>query len=121
MACQAVSLSRTVYRYQPDQTKDDPVIEVLLALAEKHPRYGFGKMFPIIRRRGYRWNHKRVYRIYCGLGLNIRRKGKRRIPNRNPDPLSVPESINPASPVQVSILLRRASAAWRPFCSFTFE
>lgn len=70
------------------------MIEVLLALAEKHPRYGFGKMFPIIRRRGYKWNHKRVYRIYCGLGLNIRRKGKKRIPSRNPDPLSVPESIN---------------------------
>jgi len=94
IACRALCLSRTVYRYHPDPTKDDPVIEVLLALADQYPRYGFGKMFPIIRRRGYSWNHKRVHRIYCELNLNMRRKGKKRLPNRNPDPLSVPESIN---------------------------
>jgi putative transposase len=70
------------------------VIEVLLKLADQYPRYGFGKVFPIIRRRGYNWNHKRVHRIYCELNLNIRRKGKKRLPSRNPDPLSVPESIN---------------------------
>jgi putative transposase len=94
IACRALCLSRTVYRYHPDPTKDDPVIEVLLALADQYPRYGFGKMFPIIRRRGYGWNHKRVHRIYCELNLNMRRKGKKRLPNRNPDPLSVPGSIN---------------------------
>jgi putative transposase len=87
-------LSRSVYRYQPDRTKDDPVIVVLLELAGQYPRYGFGKLFPILRRRGYRWNHKRVHRIYCELKLNLRRKGKKRLPNRNPDPLSVPEAIN---------------------------
>jgi putative transposase len=51
-------------------------------------------MFPIIRRRGYPWNHKRVHRIYCALNLNIRRRSKKRLPSRNPEPLSVPESIN---------------------------
>jgi len=70
------------------------VIEVLLELADQYPRYGFGKLFPILRRRGHRWNHKRVHRIYCELKLNLRRKGKKRLPTRNPDPLSVPESIN---------------------------
>ncbi len=94
IACRALCLSRTVYRYHPDSSKDDPVIEVLLTLADQYPRYGFGKMFPIIRRRGHRWNHKRVHRIYCDLNLNMRRKGKKRLPSRNPDPLSVPASIN---------------------------
>lgn len=89
-----VQLSRTVYHYKPNRAKDDPIIEALQALADQKPRYGFGKMFPILRRRGHRWNHKRVYRVYCGLKLNMRRKGKRRLPSRNPDPLSVPESIN---------------------------
>lgn len=94
IACRALCLSRSVYRYRTDQSKDDPVIEVLLELADQYPRYGFGKMFPILRRRGHRWNHKRVYRIYCELKLNLRRKGKKRLPTRNPEPLSVPEGIN---------------------------
>ena len=87
-------MSRSVYYYQPDQTKDNPVIEVLQDLAEKKPRYGFGKMFQMVRRRGHPWNHKRVYRVYCNLNLNFRRKGKKRLPNRNPEPLSVPGSMN---------------------------
>jgi len=93
-ACRAVELSRTVYRYQPNTQKDQPVIEALLALVDEYPSRGFGKLFTMLRRQGHRWNHKRVHRIYCGLKLNIRRKGKRRLPNRHPDPLSVPESIN---------------------------
>ena len=93
-ACKALRLSRTVYRYHPDTTKDQPVIDVLQGLVERFPRYGFGKLFVLIRRQGHRWNHKRVHRIYRSLGLNIRRKGKRRLPNRNPAPLTVPERIN---------------------------
>lgn len=93
-ACVVFSISRTVYRYQPDKTRDLPVIQALQELAERHPRYGFGKMFPILRRYGHKWNHKRVHRVYCDLKLNIRRKGKKRLPNRNPEPLSVPDSIN---------------------------
>lgn len=93
-ACSAVEISRTVYRYQPNTQKDQPVIEAILALADEHPSRGFGKLFTMLRRQGRRWNHKRVHRVYCGLKLNMRRKGKRRLPNRNPDPLSVPESIN---------------------------
>jgi len=94
IVCQALCLSRSVYRYRPDCTKDDPVIAVLLELTDHYPRYGFGKLFPILRRRGHRWNHKRVHRIYCELNLNLRRRGKKRLPSRNPAPLSVPKDIN---------------------------
>lgn len=93
-ACQALQLSRTVYHYQPDTNRDRPVIEKLLELVDRYPRYGFGKLFTLLRRQGHRWNHKRVYRVYCGLKLNLRRKGKRRLPQRSPEPLSVPDSIN---------------------------
>ncbi|BFI60221.1 hypothetical protein KD4_41660 (plasmid) [Yersinia pseudotuberculosis] len=37
---------------------------------------------------------KRVHRIYCLLKLNIRRKGKQRLPACNPSPLAVPERLN---------------------------
>ena len=93
-SCRTLDLSRTVYNYKPDPRRDEPVIIALQELASRYPRYGFGKMFPILRRQGYKWNHKRVYRVYCDLKLNMRRKGKKRLPNRNPEPLKVPESIN---------------------------
>ena len=47
-----------------------------------------------IRNEGLKWNHKRVKRIYDQLGLNIRRKHKRRLPNREKVALTVPDSIN---------------------------
>lgn len=48
-------------------------------------------MFDALRREGYRWNHKRVHRVYTQLKLNLRRKGKKRLPSRDPKPLSVPD------------------------------
>ncbi len=51
-------------------------------------------MFLTLRRLGQSWNHKRVYRVYCELKPNRRRKYKRRISTRNPLPLAVPEAVN---------------------------
>ncbi|EBT2497838.1 TPA: IS3 family transposase [Salmonella enterica subsp. enterica serovar Bahrenfeld] len=76
-ACRSLNLSRTVYHYRPDTTRDEPVIVALQAVAERYP-----------------WNHKRIHRIYCLLKLNFRRKGKQRLPVRNPSPLATPEALN---------------------------
>ncbi|MBP2199293.1 putative transposase [Pantoea cypripedii] len=89
-----LSLSRTVFLYQPDTLRDEPVIVALTVAAERYPRYGFNKLFQILRRQGNSWNHKRVHRIYCLLKLNFRRKGKQRLPVRNPSPLATPEALN---------------------------
>lgn len=93
-ACRTLSLSRTVYFYQPDTRRDEPVIQKLTEAAEHYPRYGFKKLFQVLRRQGNTWNHKRVHRIYCLLKLNFRRKGKQRLPVRNPAPLAMPEAMN---------------------------
>ena len=83
-ACSALRLSRTVFAYRSSPRDDMPVTIALLQLVEIYPRYGFGKYFALLRRAGHGWNHKRVYRIYRGLGLHMRRKGKRRLPSRKP-------------------------------------
>lgn len=93
-ACQAACLRRSVYRYKPVSRPDEEIIAALLSLARRKPELGFGKLFEMLKRQGHRWNHKRVHRIYCQLKLNKRRKGKRRLPNRNPMPLRVSQTAN---------------------------
>lgn len=93
-ACDLLNLSRSVYRYRPQANRDMPVIEAIQDVVEEFPGWGFPKIFKTLRRSGHRWNHKRVHRVYCLLRLNKRRKGKRRLPTRNPEPLVVPPIAN---------------------------
>ncbi|WP_117590696.1 IS3 family transposase [Pectobacterium brasiliense] len=93
-ACRTLSLRRTVYFYQPDTRRDEPVIQALTEIAERYPRYGFKRLFQKLRRQGHAWNHKRVHRIYCLLKLNFRRKGKQRLPVRDPALLAAPVHLN---------------------------
>jgi putative transposase len=89
-----VGIARSVVRYVWRSDQDEPVVALLLELAERVPDRGFSKLFALIRRRGYRWNHKRVWRVYCRLGLNRRRRGKKRLPVRDPAPLAASAAIN---------------------------
>jgi putative transposase len=89
-------MSRTAYYYEPKLSDDNEIIDALKGLVEKHQRWGFPKCFKRLRKLGYHWNHKRVYRVYTELKLNLRRKAKRRLPNRNPEPLAVPNSYGKA-------------------------
>ena len=73
-----------MYRYQPVRTKDEPVIQALHMAVDRYPAYGFPKLFKILRRWNYGFNRKRVHRVYSLLNLNKRRRGKKRIPNRDP-------------------------------------
>ncbi len=87
-ACKAMKLNHTMYYYQPKKQNDNEIIEALNTLAEKFPRQGFWKFFKRLRNMGYGWNHKRVHRVYKALGLNIRRKTKKRVPDRIKEPLA---------------------------------
>ncbi|GAA4651003.1 IS3-like element ISLpn8 family transposase [Kistimonas scapharcae] len=98
-ACRIVGISDSVYRYQPDKRRDEPVIAALLEAVERYPAYGFSMLFKMLKRQGYHWNHKRIHRIYCELKLNKRRRGKKRLPARNPEPLCVPSSMNQCWPM----------------------
>lgn len=52
-------------------------------------------MFLYLRNvRGYGWNHKRVYRIYRELELNLRIKPRKRLVRLAPEPLTVPTGFN---------------------------
>lgn len=67
---------------------------LLRELSILHPRYGFKKLFGLIRQKGYVMNHKRVYRNYCELKLNLKRKIKKRLPSRTAIKLMQPQNKN---------------------------
>ncbi|AMQ42301.1 hypothetical protein AMS64_07900 [Aeromonas veronii] len=57
--------------------------------------WGFGLCFLYLRNvKGFGWNHKRVYRIYRELELNMRIKPKKRLVREKPDALAVPDKPN---------------------------
>lgn len=96
IACQVFTISETCFRYQAKLYDENAEIaDWLLRLSTTHIRWGFGLCFLYLRNtQGYRWNHKRVYRIYRELELNLRIKPKRRIKRDKPEALSVPQAIN---------------------------
>ena len=96
IACEALEISETCFRYRPQLSDENAEIaEWLLRLTQTYKRWGFGLCFAYLRNvKGFCWNHKRVYRIYRELELNLRIKPKRRIRRDRPDELSEPVAIN---------------------------
>ena len=96
LACEAFTISETCYRYQARSSGDNAFIaNWLLGLTTTHRTWGFGLCFLYLRNvKGYGYNHKRVYRIYRELELNLRIKPKRRLKRDKPEVLAVPRKIN---------------------------
>lgn len=95
-SCLCIGLSRAAYYRAPAvaSERDAEVITALNSLIERHARWGFWKCRKALRRLGHRWNHKRIYRVYCELRLNQKRRAKRRLPKRIKQPLLTPQGPN---------------------------
>ena len=93
-ACKTVELPRTTLMYRPKPKDDDMIIEQLTKLTEQHPSIGFWMCYHRLRRMGYEWNHKRIYRVYTAMKLNIRRRARKRLPARVKQALFQPRQPN---------------------------
>jgi putative transposase len=91
-----VSISTTCCFYKLTLSDEKPEIEDWLKrLTETHKQWGFGLCFYFLRnKKRFKWNHKRVYRIYRELELNLMIKPKSRIKRDKPEALAVPSDIN---------------------------
>jgi putative transposase len=96
LACQAFNISRTCYHYRAKHVAENSVIaDWLVHLTNNQRNWGFGLCFLYLRNvKGYKWNHRRVYRIYRALALNMRIKPRHRIVREKPLPLAVPARMN---------------------------
>jgi putative transposase len=95
-ACVVFSVSESCYRYQARLSSENAEIaDLLVRLTHNQRNWGFGLCFLYLRNvKGYPWNHKRVYRIYRELELNLRIKPRKRLIREKPEPLAVPTAIN---------------------------
>lgn len=92
-ACKVIQLPKSMYYYR--SCKDDSeVITKLAELADKKPLEGQDKFYARIRLQGLPWNYKRVCRVYRMMGLNKRKRAKKRLPARVKEPLTKVETSN---------------------------
>jgi putative transposase len=96
LACRTFEVSETCYRYSAKlNDENEQIADLLIGLTRAKKTWGFGLCFLYLRNvRGHRWNHKRVYRIYRELELNLRIKPRKRLKRDKPDALTVPDAPN---------------------------
>ena len=93
-ACITAQLNRSTFSYKRKPKDDSPIMNALNSLVEKHPAIGFWQSYYRIKQEHPLWNHKTVYRVYTQMGLNIRRRAKKRLPARVKQALFQPQAIN---------------------------
>jgi putative transposase len=97
LACQAFGISQTCYRYKAKlDAENDVIADWLVRLTNNQRNWGFGLCFLYLRNvKGFKWNHKRVYRIYRELELNLRIKPRQRLVREKPLPLGCADGDQP--------------------------
>jgi len=77
-ACRVLKLSRSVYSYQSVASDSSALGIRIREITQTRAHYGYRRVHVMLRREGWRDNHKRVYRLYREQGLSLRHKRPRR-------------------------------------------
>ena len=71
-ACRLVGQSRATQRYVYEIPEDEPVILARMKeLVRKHPRYGYRRIWALLRKEGFHVNRKRIYRLWKKEGYRV--------------------------------------------------
>ena len=73
-----ILLHKSVSYYTPKERGDELLRMRMKEIAATRVRYGFWRIYILLRREGFMDNHKLVYRVYCEEGLNLRSKRPKR-------------------------------------------
>ena len=91
-ACQLAQFGRAAW-YRPSRARDQGPLRLRIRdLAHARPRFGYRRIWVLLRREGWRVNHKRVRRLYRLEGLQLRMRVRRRkhiALHRGPAPVPV--------------------------------
>jgi transposase InsO family protein len=89
-----VRMSASALRYQPRPDRNAALRARIVALAQRHRRYGVGMIHLKLRQQGMVVNYKRVERLYRLEQLHIRRRRRKKIPVADRQPLIRPGQAN---------------------------
>lgn len=76
--CRLLKLHRATCWYKHRRDPQTALRMRLRELAESRRRFGYLRLYVMLRREGWKVNRKRVYRIYCEEGLKLRLKWPKR-------------------------------------------
>lgn len=93
-ACGLIGMARSRYTYRARSRHDGPLRAALRRVAQERKRYGYRRLTWLLRRQGWRDNHKRIERIYREEGLQVRRRGRKRVTRAARQPLGRPTQLN---------------------------
>jgi putative transposase len=77
-ACSLLGLYRSTFQYQARPDRNAELEHQIQALAQRHRRYGYRRMWALLRRRGQHVNKKRVHRIWQRAKLQVRKVHRKR-------------------------------------------
>jgi len=77
-ACKVLPFDTSSYHYKSRRTDPAVIKKRIKAICETHVRYGYRRVYHILRREGWVVNAKKVYRLYRELGLQLRNKTPKR-------------------------------------------
>jgi putative transposase len=77
-ACALVACHRATFYYRGRRRDPTPLRMRLRELAAARPRFGYRRLFILLRREGWPVNHKRVYRLYGEEHLAVRTRRRRK-------------------------------------------
>jgi putative transposase len=89
-----IGMSASALRYQPRPDRNVALRARIVALAQRHRRYGAQMIYLKLRQAGEVVNHKRVERLYTLEKLQVRRRRRKKIPNSERQPLVRPGAPN---------------------------
>ena len=93
-ACGLIELNRSSYYYESQPANDQELRRALRRWAFRHRRWGYETLTELLRREGWRDNHKRIYRVYREEGLQVRRRKRKRVARWRGERLEAPQSRN---------------------------
>jgi len=91
-ACRTARLRRPAYYAPRRRRNDEPGIQAIQAFVADSQQQGFDRLYPVVHAQGF--GRHRLHRVYKALKLNMKRKGKHRLPSRVKVPWAIPPKAN---------------------------